>query len=146
MILQAVGVSILLMGHLEIRTHLLQEEKWEIDHRGFCVVTEVNLNPVLWCGWPACRQVPEEARYLVLTPPASVTLYNGPGNLPTVSRAGFLQVRKVTAVWEQLGLPCCPAHLWLTISAVAGQGIGGHPPLRYLREAACERKGTEFWH
>lgn len=67
---------------------------------------------------------------------------NGPGNLPTVSRAGFLQVRKVMTVWEQLGLLCCPAHLWLTISAVAGQGIGSHSPLRYLREAACERKGT----
>lgn len=113
-----------------------------IDYRGLCVITEVDLNPVPWCSWAACHQVPEEAHYLVLTPPTSVTTCNGPGNLPTVSRAGFLQVRKVMTVWEQLGLLCCPAHLWLTISAVAGQGIGSHSPLRYLREAACERKGT----
>lgn len=66
-----------------------------IDYRGLCVITEVDLNPVPWCSWPACHQVPEEAHYLVLTPPTSVTRVTDLETCPQFLELGFCKYERL---------------------------------------------------
>lgn len=100
------------MGHLEIRTHLLEGDEIQSRPQSLDVVIEVKFISVSSCSWPACGGFSEETLCLVLTPSLSRHPYNPPGDLATLSRTGFLQVGESIALLEAGGLPCCPGHQW----------------------------------